>query len=394
MSHKVTCPNCNTDIDLDKLWEERYKHMLEEQEKKLEKEREKDKEEMSKKALELAEEKAKAKAKETSLEMEDLKARLKEQEKASEEMKRNELEMRKRARELEEKEKNWELEMSRKMDLEKKKLEDHMAKTQAEALDTKIKEIQEENRKKELEMIKQQDQMKKTIDDLKRKAEQGSQQIQWDIQEEDLKNTLSLSFPIDNIEDVPTGIKWADLIQTVRNNIWKDAWIIVWESKNTKAWTDDWIKKLKDDRIKVNGQVAILVTSVLPKGMNNFGFVDDIIVSLPEYSIQVATMLRDKLLSISRVETSLQWKDMKMEMLYKYLTSEEFGSKVNNIVDAFSKLKEDIDIERRAMEKIWKRREKELERVIMSTSMMHWDFEGIIWNALPGSERLELWWWE
>ena len=280
------------------------------------------------------------------------------------------------------------------MDSEKKKLEEHMAKTQAEALDSKIKEIQEENRKKELEMVKQQDQMKKTIDDLKRKAEQWSQQIQWDIQENDLKEALSRSFPIDTIEDVPTGIKWADLIQTVKNNLGQESGIIVWESKNTKAWADDWVKKLKDDKMKVNGHVAVLVTSVLPKDITNFWFIDDIVVCLPQYTLQVAMMLRDKLISISRVETSIEWKDMKMEMLYKYLTSEEFGSKVNNIIDAFSKLKWDIDVERRAMEKIWKRREKELERVIMSTSMMHWDFEWIIWNTLPWSERLELGWGE
>jgi hypothetical protein len=103
-----------------------------------------------------------------------------------------------------------------------------------------------------MEMLKQQEQMKKTIDELKRKAEQGSQQIQWDIQEDDLRNAISQAFPIDNIEDVPTGIKWADLIQTVNNNLWQASWIIVWESKNTKSWTEAWIMKLKEDKLKIN----------------------------------------------------------------------------------------------------------------------------------------------
>jgi hypothetical protein len=239
-------------------------------------------------------------------------------------------------------------------------------------------------------MIKQQEQMKKTIDDLKRKAEQWSQQIQWDIQENDLKNALIQAFPIDDIEDVPTWIKWADLIQTVKNNIWQDAWTIIWESKNTKAWTDSWIPKLKDDKIKINASIAIIVSTVLPKDLKNFWFIDDVMVCLPKYAVWVATMLRDKLLSISKVEKSMEWKDIKMELLYKYLRSEEFWSKVITIVEVFSKLKADIEIERRAMEKIWKRREKELERASLSTTMMYWELEWLMWQALPWAEKLEL----
>jgi hypothetical protein len=236
--------------------------------------------------------------------------------------------------------------------------------------------------------------LKKSLDDAKRKAEQGSQQIQWDIQENDLKNTLQMAFPIDKIDDVATGIKWADIMQVVRNSIWQEAWVIIWESKNTKAWSDSWLSKLKDDKIRAKANIAIIITTVLPKDMKNFWLIDDVFVTLPEYSLQIATIMRDKILSISKVEKSLEWKDAKMEMLYKYLTSEEFWWKISSIVDAFKKLKDDLDTERRAMERIWKKREKELERVIMSTSMMYWDFEGMIWQSLPGWEKLALWWWD
>lgn len=387
MSQKIICPNCKTEIDLDKIWEEKYRAMLEKQEKEL-------KQEMNEKAIKWAEEKAKKlfeeKEKKDSLEMEDLKTRLKEQEKASEEMKKNELEMRKKARELEDKEKNFELEMARKIDSEKKKLEEQMAKIQDELLDNKIKEIQEEHRKKDLEMLKQQEQMKKTIDDLKRKSEQSSQQIQWDIQEDDLKNTLSQAFPIDDIEDVPTWIKWADLIQNVKNSFWQQTWIIVWESKNTKSWTDAWVMKLKDDKLKVNWNIAILVTTVLPNGLKDFGMIDDVMVCLPKFAIPVANMLRDKLISISKVEKSLVWKDIKMEMLYKYLGSEEFSSKISMMVDVFSSLKWWIDAERRAMEKNWKKREKDLERATFAVTWMYWELESLMGQALPGSEKLEL----
>ena len=367
MSQTIVCPSCKTNIDLSKLSEEKYKRELEE-------EFEKERAEMRKKALEFADKKASEQAKKDALEMDDLKARLKEQEKMSDEMKKNEIDMRKKARELEEKEKNFELEMIKKLDIEKKKIEENMSKTQAETIDTRMKEIQEENRKKEAEMLKQQEQMRKTIDDLKRKSEQA----------------ISSAFPIDDVKDVPTGIKWADLIQVVKNSLWQEVWIILWESKNTKSWTDAWVPKLKDDKLKMAWNIAILVTTVLPKDMKNFGFIDEVMVCLPEYAVSVAIILRDKLLSISKIEKSLEWKDMKMELLYKYLRSEEFWVKINTIIDVFSKLKQDIDMERRAMEKIWKRREKELERVTMSTTMMYWELEGLMWHSLPWAEKLEL----
>lgn len=401
MSQTIKCPNCSEIIDLDKIWEEKYKHMLEEQEMKLKKQQEqKEKEfektleektaEMRKKAVEFAKEEAEKQRKKDAVEMEDLKNRLKEEEKKRDEFQKQELEMRKKQRELEEKEKNRELEMARKLDEEKKKMEEQMAKVQDEALEVKMKDVQEEFRKKELEYQKQQEQLKKSLDDAKRKAEQGSQQIQWDIQEDDLKNAISQAFPIDNIEDVPTGIKWADLIQTVNNNLGQASGVIVWESKNTKSWTDAWIMKLKEDKLKVNGNIAILVTTVLPKTVKNFGMVDDVMVCLPEYVIAVASILRDKLLSISKVETSLQWKDVKMEMLYKYLSSEEFSWKMNMMIDVFSNLKSWIDAERRAMEKNWKKREKDLERATFAVTGMYGELESLMGQSLPWADKLEL----
>lgn len=395
MSQKIICPNCKFEIDLDKLSEERYKNLLEKQEKEL-------KEEMNAKAIKWAEEKAKKlfeeKEKKDVVEMEDLKNRLKEQEKQSEEMRKNELEMRKKTRELEEKEKNFELEMSRKIDTEKKNLEEKIYKELNEKsnkdLDEKMAKVQEEFRKKELEYQKQQEQMKKALDDAKRKSEQWSQQIQWDIQEEDLKNSLSQAFPIDSIEDVATWVKWADIIQTVKNNFGQPVWIIVWESKNTKSWQDSWIMKLREDKLKINWNVAILITTVLPKNIKNFGLVDDIMVCIPEFAIPVANILRDKLLSISKVEKSLEWKDIKMEMLYKYLSSEEFSSKISMMVEVFSQLKMWIDSERRAMEKNWKKREKDLERATFAITWMYWELESLMWQALPWAEKLLLWYGE
>ncbi len=388
MSQTITCPSCKTQIDLGKISEEKYR--LE-----LEAEFEKERASMRKKAQEYAEQKMAEQAKKDSVELEDMKKRLEEQSKKEDEFRKQELEMRKKQRELEEAAKNGELEMQRKLDVEKKKLEEQMAKTQATALDSKIKEIQEEGRKKEQEMLKQQEQMKKTIDDLKRKSEQGSQQIQGDIQEEDIKLALDRAFPVDSIEDVPTGVKGADLIQYVNNNFGQKAWTIVWESKNTKSWQDAWVMKLKEDSLKISGNISVLVTTVLPKWVVHFGMLDGVMVCLPEYSIAVASILRERLLAIAKVETSMQWKDAKMEMLYSYLSSEEFSSKMHMMVDVFSNLKSGIDKERRAMETNWKRREKDIERATFAVTGMYWELESLMGQSLPGSgDMLSLEEWE
>ncbi len=404
---QITCPNCNTQIDLDKIAESKYEELLKSQEVKLKEEQEKQKVlfekeleqktlEMRKKAQEFAEKKALEERKKIELEMKDMQDRIKKAEEEQQQAKEKELEMLKKARELEEKEKNFELEMEKKIDLEKKKLEEKIALEMQEKsnkqLDEKMSKIQEEFRKKELEYQKQQEQLKKSLDDAKRKAEQASQQIQWDIQEDDIKNALLQAFPIDKIEDVPTWIKWADLIQTVNDNLWQKAWIIVWESKNTKSWTDSWIMKLKDDKLKVNWNIAILVSTVLPKWIINFGMFDDVMIASPEFAIPVATMLRDKLISISKVEKSLEGKDIKMELLYKYLTSEQFSSKITMMVDVFSQLKNWIDSERRAMEKNWKKREMDLLRATSAVTWMYGELESLMGQALPWSETLLLDW--
>jgi len=395
MAQNIVCPNCGTEINLDLIAEKKYQAMLRKKEEEL-------KAEMNKQALKWAEERAKKmleeKTKQDNLKLKELEEQLKQEEKQKEELIKQELELRKKTRELEQKDKQRELELERKLDEERKKIEEKMQKEleekQAKTFEEKIQNIQEEFRKKELEYQKQQEQLKKSLDDAKRKAEQASQQIQGDIQEDDIRDALKQAFPIDEIEDVPTWVKWADLIQTVKNSIGQKTWIIVWESKNTKSWQDSWLMKLKDDKLKVKWNIAILVTNVLPKNIENFWMIDDVMVCLPKYVIPVASMLRDKLISISKVEKSLEGKDIKMEMLYKYLASEEFSSKIAMMVDVFSNLKAWIDAERRAMEKNWKKREKDLERATFAITWMYWELESLMGHSLVWSEKLELPIWE
>ena len=416
MSQTIICPNCNSSIDLDKIADQKYSVILKEQEEKLKKQQEEqrkifeknleeEKKQMREKAKKFAEEQVEKERKKIEFEIKDMQEQLKKAEEEQQKAKKLELEMLKKARDLEDREKNIELEMEKKLFEEKKKIEENLAKQLEEKANIEFtqklekinkqqeklrEEEQEKFRKKEQELLKQQEQMKKALDEAKRKAEQGSQQIQWDIQEDDIRDALKSAFPIDNVEDVPTWVKWADLIQTVKNNIGQSVWIIVWESKNTKTWTQNWIMKLKEDKLKVKWNIAILVTTVLPKEIENFWILDDVMVCLPKFVIPVASMLREKLIAVAKTEKSLEWKDIKMEMLYKYLSSEEFSSKIAMMVDVFSQLKSWIDAERRAMEKNWKKREKDLERATFAITWMYGELESLMWQELPWAEKLSL----
>lgn len=322
------------------------------------------------------EEEAKSKL---NVELKDLKSQFEEKEKQLEEAEKRELEFRKKQREIEEKSKKLELEMQRKLDKEREKLSES-AKKQA----------LEEQKLKIAEKDKQLDMMKKQIEDLKRKSEQGSMQIQGEVQEEDLKNMISSQFPLDDVSDVPTGINGADLIQTVKNQLGKKSGVILWESKNTKTFSSKWISKLKDDRLKVKADICILVTQALPDDVDSFGLVDGVWVCDYNSFIQLAFVLRQNLNSLTQVKNSLMGQDEKMNILYKYLSGPQFRSRVENIVGTFTVMKDDLEKEKRVMKKHWAKREQEIERIIDNTVGMHGDLQGILGKELPGVEALEL----
>jgi len=325
-------------------------------------------------------EKAKTAAKEKmSTEMTDLQAQLKEKNTTLEKAREHELELRKKARELEEQKKNFELEMQRKMDEERSKVAQ------------KIKEdLAEENAKKDREKEQQMEQLRKTIADLKRKSEQGSMQVQGDAQEEDLKFILMSQFPSDQIDDVPTGIKGADLIQTVRNELGQDSGIIAWESKSTKAWNNEWIRKLKEDQGLVKANLAILISRVLPEGLKNFGLIDGVWVIEYKYATAIATILRSQLIEIAKTKKSLEGTDEKMAILHQYLTGPQFKNRIENIVLAFTQMQENLVKEQRAIQRLWAKREKEIQRVTTNTIGLYGDLQGIVGNALPAVQALEL----
>ncbi len=405
-SSAITCPKCSHQFSLSDEFQkdleqkmkqdmnaqqekwEKEKRKLEEEKKqaeqhakeKYEKNLQQEKMQLWEKAQRIAIERSKE---EFSLKMKDLETQNNENKKKLLESQQKELDFLKKERELEEKSRNIELEME-------KKLQEKILQEKINIEENLKKNITEEHRLKLLEKDKQMEQLKKSLDDAQRRAEQGSMQIQGDVQEDDLRDMLRAQFPLDSIEDVPTGIRGADIIQTVKNNLGQKSGIILWESKNTKSWTESWIQKLKDDQANLGADISILVSKTLPEGVEQYELRNGVWVVGYSFVLSLVNLLRFHVLEIGGVKTSLQGKDEKMNMLYEYLSSPQFKNRIENIVDAFSTMKTDLDAEKRAFQKHWNKREKQLERVMMNTSGFYGDLQGIAGNSILTVEALEL----
>jgi len=393
-SNTITCPKCSEEIPITdaltgKIKQEMEKEIQEQKDdilkrekqleisqKNIEQEVQKKVDEEKKEMWARAQEKAKEDADKT---LKDLVAQNEEKSAKLAESEKNELDLRKLTRELEEKDRNRELEMSRQMDDERKKIEAKMR-----------LETEEDTRKKLAEKDQVMEQMKKTIDDLKRKSEQGSMQVQGDSQEEALKGLLQSNYPIDTIIDVATGVRGADIIQTVKSEFGQECGISLWESKTTKQWSDSWIQKLKDDQVEAKANIAILVTSTLPNGVSGFTQMQGVWVMSFQVILPIISAIRYHLIELARTKNALQGQDKKMKFLYEYLSGAQFKNRIENIVFAFTGMQINLIAEKRAMNKLWAKREKEIERVVLNTSGMYGDLQGLIGASLPNIKSLEL----
>jgi hypothetical protein len=290
-----------------------------------------------------------------------------------------EMEMRKRQRDLEEKERNLRLEVERTLDAERKSIWE-----QAQ------QKLSEEHHLRELEKDRQLSDMRKQIEDLKRKAEMTSQQSQGEVQEVELEAILMQQFRHDTIEPVAKGVRGADVIQIVHDERARECGRIIWESKRTKAWSDGWIQKLKDDQRSARAEIAVIVSAVLPKEAGRFGLYDGVWVTEFASAVGLAAALRVHLIQLSYARNAAAGKNEKMELMYQYLSGPEFSSRVEGIVEAFKSMKEDLESEKRAMEKIWAKRDAQIVRVLKNTSGMYGELQGMIGAALPEVSSLEL----
>ncbi len=232
--------------------------------------------------------------------------------------------------------------------------------------------------------------MQQKIEELKQKAEQGSQQLQGEVQELELENLLRAKFPFDLIEPVPKGEFGGDALQRVNSQSGTPCGSILWESKRTRNWSDGWLAKLREDQRSAKAEVCVLVSQVLPKGVETFDMVDGVWITSPRVAIPVAIMLRQGLLQISQTRALTEGMQTKTEMVYQYLTGPRFRHRVEAIVEAFSSMQEDLDKERKVIMKQWAKRQGQIESVMNSTVGMYGDLQGIAGKSLQEIEGLSL----
>ncbi len=251
------------------------------------------------------------------------------------------------------------------------------------------KEAEEELKFKVLEREQTISSMQRQIEELKRKAEQGSQQLQGEVQELELEQLLNSKFPRDMILPVPKGEFGGDVLHRVIGPLGQQCGTILWESKRTKNWSDGWLSKLREDQRTAKAEVAVIVSQVLPKDVETFGLVEDVWVAHPRVALPMAMSLRQTLIEVAGARQASEGQQTKMEMVYRYLTGPRFRQRVQAIVEAFSSMRDDLERERKAITKQWAKREEQIDRVMQATVGMYGDLQGIAGKTLQEIEGLE-----
>lgn len=283
------------------------------------------------------------------------------------------LEFLKKEKELKNKEAELEISLQKRLQEEREKLAEDIRKLEEQRIAARETEFQ----LKMKEMEEKLEAQKRLAEEMKRKAEQGSTQTQGEVQELLLEEMLRTAFPFDLVEEVGKGVRGADCIQIVRNNFGQECGKIIFESKRTKDFANEWIDKLKADMRKLGADVAVIVTQAMPRDMNSFGEKDGVWICSFAEAKAVAYMLRDGIVKIAGASRNQENKGDKMHLLYDYLTSNEFGEQWKAIREGFMSMKLSIQKERDAMEKLWKAREKQLEKVLLNAAHIKGSVEGI-----------------
>lgn len=405
MFEKIKCPNCGQEFDIeealsDKLeahFKKEYERKLSEQVAKLQGEKEKlkkEKEELEKQKeeqetllhneLKIRLEKEKEKITRSTFEEfeEKLKALEEENEKRKSENKRlkqKEIELLKKEQKIIEQEEEMQFQFEKKMLEGQKEIEE-----KARAKERENFELEK------IKLLKQIEDNKKLAEEMKRKAEQGSMQLQGEVQELAIEDLLKNTYPFDKIREVPKGVKGADCIQTVINAAQQECGKIVYESKRTKNFSNSWIDKLKQDQLTCKADVAVLVSQTLPNDMERFAERDGIWICGFHELKSLSFVLREMLIKTHSVKVSQENKGDKMELLYTYLTSSEFVQNIKRIIENYDAMAEQLNAEKKAMHKIWAEREKQIWVVQENISALFGSIKGIAGKELNASHVLEL----
>lgn len=405
MNSRITCPNCQTEIEITEVISSQLRASIRsEMEAELGPVRQRLKQQQDdlaqrqrelQKQIESVDDQVKAKLAqerptlekmirertraEQDLELKDKAAAIAELQAKVQQANQKELVFLKKERELQARVENVELEVTR-------RTHEQLQKVREQAL----KELDEQHRLKLMEKEQQVEGLRRQIDDLKRKAEQGSQQAQGEVLEVALEELLKQLFPTDSIEPVPKGVRGADVIQRVFDDSGTDCGLILWESKRTRHWSKDWLPKLRDDLRMVGASRSIIVSEQLPEHVRHFGQVDGVWVASWACVHPVAIMLREGLIGVAKSRRALDGQHSKMELVYNYLIGQEFYNRVSGVVEAFMTMRQELEAEKRALNTCWKKREKQLERVLLSTSGLYGDLQGIIGSTLPEIRGMSL----
>ena len=368
--NNLICPKCGNEIEITSVLKEQV---------------EKDVAEKFKKEIEQVKKDTELKIKgeieeKNSMEMNDLKNIVEENKNKINEMRQNELKIREEKRRLEEKEKENELNFQRQLDEERNKIEYES-----------IKKSDENHRLKDLEKEKQLSDAQKTISELQRQLSQGSQQSQGEILELDVENTLKISFPNDQIEPVEKGIKGADIQQIVKSPKGISCGTILWETKRTKAWTDEWLVKLKNDLRSERADIPVIISVVLPQeAEGGLGIKEGVWIVGYKQFLPLAILIRKNLLDIGYQKAISVNQGRKADFLYEFITGNEFRQQVESLVEVFTEMQEQLNREKIAFEKIWKTREGQIKRLISGTVNIYGKAQGLVGSSMPQIKGLEL----
>ena len=252
------------------------------------------------------------------------------------------------------------------------------------------KTVDDQNELKLKQKEEQLEQLKKQLQDTQRKLEQGSQQLQGEVQELAIEEYLQNKYPFDFIEEIKKGVRGGDCIQTVHTREIQNCGKIYYESKRTKDFQKSWIEKFKADMREKGADIGVLVTEVLPKELERMGLIDGVWICTYEEFKGLSSVLRESIIKINQAKKSEENKTDKMSLLYDYLTSTEFKMQIEAIVEGFTQMQSDLDSEKRSMQRIWKQREKQIEKVLDNTIGMYGSIKGIAGNSIGNVKALEL----
>jgi hypothetical protein len=289
------------------------------------------------------------------------------------EFREKEIGLRREKKKLEDDKQNFELESQRKLDAAKKDIEKSVREYEAEKFSYK-----------EIEYKKKLNDAQKANEELTQKLQQGSQQLQGEVLELKLERILQEAFPLDNIKEVAKGKRGADVLQCVYTQSGQICGTIIWEAKRARNWSDQWLQKLKDDRMIQNADIAVLVSTTMPKGcIESFKIIGDIWVVSSRVIRPIAETLRVMLIETSKLKLASKGRSEKTELIYNYLCSPNFALNIRSVIETFAYMKRDLDREKNAMNKTWKKRESQLERVAVSMSTMVGELQAIAQDSLP-----------